>query len=119
MLGKYGPIDVEVISHPHDGQFLLCPPRVLGYATQQKSWGQFRVDKTTDVPPGLSKAFDEKLELDKDNKKMLKALVENHESSKAAGVPQDVVEGKGKNLVVLLHGKLPLLSARRWCPLIH
>jgi hypothetical protein len=117
MLGKHGPIDVEVISHRHDGQnkskddqLLLYPPRVLGYATQQKSWGQFRVDKTKDVPSELSKAFDEKLELDKDDKKMLKALIENHESSKAAGVPQDVVEGKGKNLVVLLHGKLHYLA---------
>ncbi|KIY04112.1 uncharacterized protein Z520_00804 [Fonsecaea multimorphosa CBS 102226] len=114
LLGKYEPTDVEPFSQAHDEQSadedahqrLLYPPRVLGYATQQKMWAQFKVHNTKHVPSDLSNAFDDKLELDKKDKNMIKALVENHESSKDASQTQvnDIIESKGKNLVILLHG---------------
>ncbi|EXJ63456.1 uncharacterized protein A1O5_11505 [Cladophialophora psammophila CBS 110553] len=114
LLGKYEPTDVEPFSHPHDEQgvgedehqCLLYPPRILGYATQQKMWAQFKVQDTTAVPTDLSTAFEDKLELDRNDKNMIKALVENHESSKDASQAQvnDIIESKGKNLVILLHG---------------
>ncbi|KIW33385.1 uncharacterized protein PV07_00240 [Cladophialophora immunda] len=114
LLGKYEPTDVEPFSQAHDEQGvdidehqrLLYPPRVLGYATQQKMWAQFKVHNTTPVPTDLSNAFKDKLELDEKDKKMIKALVENHESSKDTSQAQvnDIIESKGKNLVILLHG---------------
>ncbi|OAP62732.1 hypothetical protein AYL99_01959 [Fonsecaea erecta] len=113
LLGKYEPTDVEPSSQAHgqgvdeeDYQCLLYPPRVLGYATQQKMWAQFIVNNTALVSSELSRAFEDKLELDQKDKNMIKALVENHESSKDTNQTQvnDIIESKGKNLVILLHG---------------
>ena len=54
--------------------------------------------------------FKEQLKLKKEYKEMIQALVSSHESknSKKAARPQvkDVVEDKGKGLVILLHGRL-------------
>ena len=54
--------------------------------------------------------FQEQLKLKKEYKEMIQALVSSHESkySTKAARPQvrDVVEDKGKGLVILLHGRL-------------
>lgn len=114
MLGKLWPTGIESSNYRQDKRstskvdfYLLCPPRVLGYATQHKSWGQFKVENTTDVPDNLPKTFEKKLELDKKEKDMIRALVENHERTKSGKAQvTDVIEGKGRNLAILLHGKV-------------
>jgi hypothetical protein len=53
--------------------------------------------------------FKEKLQLDEDYKIMIQALVEEHGArggQKDRLKVKDVVEDKGKGLVLLLHGKL-------------
>jgi len=55
--------------------------------------------------------FREKLQLDEDYKIMIQALVEEHGARGGQNDPdrvkvKDVVEDKGKGLVLLLHGKL-------------
>lgn len=90
---------------------LLCPPRLLGYATQEKTWGQFKVEslKVIETREGKS-AFDNTLQLDETYKTMVKALVENH-SKLSTKAKKDVVKGKGQGLVMLLHGMVfPLLA---------
>jgi hypothetical protein len=125
LLGKFSPTDVEGSSHRRDehetdepDRLLLYPPRVLGYANQQKIWGQFKVDSVKAVSNERSSAaFEKKLALKDDHKLMIKALVENHESSKSADMApvSDVIEGKGRGLVILLHGSIccPLLASDR------
>ena len=58
--------------------------------------------------------FKEQLKLKEEYKEMIQALVSSHESknSKKATRPQvkDVVEDKGKGLVILLHGRLLALA---------
>lgn len=99
----------DVFDVPEESKFLLCPPRAVGYATREKMWGQFKVESIKAIEPRTeASAFDKDLQLDPKYKKMVKALVENHSefSNKAK---TDVVKGKGQGLVMLLHGKIPLL----------
>lgn len=86
--------------------FLIFPPRVLGYATREKLWGQFDL---SDMKPPLGKnveLFDTHLQLHQKYKTLIKALVQSHELSNNTPGKQveDVVQDKGKGLVLLLHG---------------
>ena len=79
------------------------------YATGDKFWGQFSVKATAKVTDERKTMFKEQLKLKEEYKEMIQALVSSHESknSKKAARPQvkDVVEDKGKGLVILLHGR--------------
>lgn len=93
-------------------QYMMCPPRVLGYVIERKMWAQLRVN---DVQPvkneNAGDTFDKKLQLEEDTKELIKNLVATHEQGKemkngkrTKGI-QDVVQGKGDGLVILLHGE--------------
>lgn len=92
-------------------QYQLCPPRVLGYVIDRKMWAQLMVADVKPVENGnANRTFDDKLKLDQEIKDLLKSLVVNHEEGKNSkdgkrtkGI-QDVVQGKGDGLVILLHG---------------
>ena len=93
-----------------DEQWLICPPRVMGYSMRDGHWLQLQVDlvKTPDKNDD-DDTFDHKLTLDPNTKKIIKDLVVNHESGKKrAGKPskglEDLVDEKGKGLVMLFHG---------------
>lgn len=101
-------LDLDKDPDPEDGNFLVFPPRVLGYATREKVWGQFSIDDLRDRPERQPDKFDENLQLDPKYKTLIRALVQSHEQSAAkhgGGVQvEDVVQDKGKGLVLLLHG---------------
>lgn len=87
----------------------LLPPRFLGYSTRNKFWGQFSIQHTKEVETPDSDLFNEKLQLDKKYKKMIRALVDNHASKSEGpnankGGVRDIIENKGKGLAILLHG---------------
>ncbi|RYP19053.1 hypothetical protein DL765_003549 [Monosporascus sp. GIB2] len=82
--------------------FLLLPPRLLGYATRGKIWGQFGVDSADDPGGKDPTGFTNDLQLDQKYKDLIEALVESHEAG-ADTEARDPVEGKGKGLVLLLH----------------
>ena len=85
--------------------FLLYPPRVLGFSTREKVWGQFGVDQIEPTPRRHMGKFKDQLQLGQRDKEMIQALVDEHEGKAARGVQiQDIVEDKGKGLVLLLHG---------------
>lgn len=83
-------------------QLQFCPPRVLGFAVSQKKFVQLLV---VNVRKNVSQKDKEKpwddLKLRKKDKDTLKSLVVEHAKS---DVIEDVIPGKGKGLVVLLHG---------------
>lgn len=89
-----------------DLQFMLCPPRVLGYILREKQWAQLEVDKLED-PSDDKGAFIERLHLKgdslsgKETKDLLLNLVTNHGKDQVA----DLTEEKGKGMVILLYGK--------------
>lgn len=89
----------------------LLPPRFLGYSTQEKFWGQFSVDFTHPVSnKKTGDKFKDELQLGVEYKQMIHALVSSHQSqnvtrdSNSPAEIKDVVENKGKGLVILLHG---------------
>jgi hypothetical protein len=103
-------IDVSKGLDPNNENFLLLPPRLLGYATREKIWGQFSVDKTEDAHGQKREKFQDSLQLDPKYKNLIEALVNSHqlnqEKQRRTGQKQveDVVSGKGRGLVLLLHG---------------
>jgi hypothetical protein len=105
-------------SFEENENYLLFPPRLLGYATQEKVWGQFSVDNTKKPPGKMPKKFHEDLQLDEKYKDLIEALVASHESNQERAKElqvKDVVQNKGKGLVLLLHGMFQVRSV----PLIH
>jgi hypothetical protein len=89
-----------------DLQYMLCPPRVLGYILNDKQWAQLEVDKLERVSADRD-AFKSKLHLKGDasltgeeTKDLLMNLVTTHGQDQVA----DLVENKGKGLVILLYG---------------
>ena len=118
VLGDTEPIWVgELDSQNKDGlekeldeeDYILFPPRFLGYSTKEKIWGQFSVDKTIEAGGKDPSKFERELQLSGKYKNLIQALVYEHEgkaqedSSKRTEV-KDIVSDKGKGLVLLFHG---------------
>ncbi|KAI2642294.1 hypothetical protein GGS21DRAFT_501824 [Xylaria nigripes] len=96
-----------------DEQYLLCPPRVLGYILAEKQWAQLRVSNLKLIPSRDDQdAWNSRLKLaDNETKKLLFDLVKCHVSSETPAdgdehvlSVNDIVPGKGKGLVILLYG---------------
>jgi SpoVK/Ycf46/Vps4 family AAA+-type ATPase len=101
------PISFHIWKSLEDDTHQLFPPRLLGYAAREKLWGQFSVDQTQQAPGKNPKSFREDLQLEPKYKDMIEALVESHESNAERGRQlqvRDVVQDKGRGLVLLLHG---------------
>ncbi|OJD32095.1 aaa family atpase [Diplodia corticola] len=98
-----------------DLQYQLCPPRLLGYALHDKHWAQLDVTKIEEIEKvGPDNAYTSELHLagkegGKKVKDLLFRLVKQHgmdEAGQSSGGynVDDIVENKGKGLVILLHG---------------
>lgn len=94
----------------------LLPMRVYGYALQDRKWHSLNVDDLADISSQPDDAFD-RLVLSREHKKLIQALVKNQtrdiareeasgNGKRLAGkVPNmDLVRGKGRGLIILLHG---------------
>lgn len=92
-----------------EGKYLISPPRVLGWSTVRKSWCEFMVTEVQKTRSGNPTIFEEELQLDSKVKRMIKALVEQHNRKDAEHdvANPDLIEGKGRGLVIMLHGRLP------------
>ncbi|CAK4011951.1 related to AAA family ATPase [Lecanosticta acicola] len=82
-------------------QLLLTSPVVLGFAFSEKLWLEFSLSGVRDITYN-DEAFDS-LVLEGDKKSTVRALVESHRFH-AARTIDDVVQGKGRGLVFVLHG---------------
>jgi hypothetical protein len=82
-------------------ELMIASPVVLGFAFNEKLWLEFTVSGIADIDWN-SGAFDS-LVLPGNQKSIVKALVESH-TFRAAENIDDVIQGKGKGLVVVLHG---------------
>lgn len=81
-------------------EFMLCGGHVAGYSLQKKKWGWFNVDSIRDVVFN-ARAWNS-LIFKETHKTMLLSLVKVHVDEGSQF--DDVIRGKGKGLVVLLHG---------------
>jgi hypothetical protein len=94
-----------------DLQYLLCPPRVLGYALKQKNWAQLLVDGLRKPDAADAGTFEDKLQLDEDFKDLIKKSVQAHELGKQKDsrgrfkALEDFAPEKGKGLIIMLYGK--------------
>ncbi|KAI1127960.1 P-loop containing nucleoside triphosphate hydrolase protein [Nemania abortiva] len=84
-----------------DNEFMICDGFVAGFALKEKKWGWFEVDLIQDVEFDES-SFDS-LILQGGIKEILYALVKSHKSRDSEF--DDVIKGKGKGLIFLLHGE--------------
>ena len=102
---------IETKEKKHDisdeQKILTTPPRVLGWSTTRKLWCEFRVTEVKAAEKGNPRIFEEELQLDPKVKKMIKALVEQHNRNDASDdvTSPDLIAGKGLGLVIMLHGK--------------
>lgn len=91
-------------------QYLLCPPRVLGYALKQKKWAQLRVDGLREPDEADARTFRDKLQLDEDFKELISKSVQAHEKGKQKDSKgrfkalEDFAPEKGKGLIIMLYG---------------
>ena len=83
-----------------DEQYLLCPPRVLGYSMKEKKWMQFAVESLLKPNPADRNTFDNKLQLRSGYKELIWKSVLSHRKPNIA----DYTPGKGKGLIILLWG---------------
>ncbi|PGH33682.1 hypothetical protein GX50_03509 [[Emmonsia] crescens] len=84
-----------------DEELLIASPVVLGFAFSEKLWLEFTVSGINDIEWN-SGAFDS-LVLPENQKSIVKALVESHTFHAAENI-DDVIQGKGRGLVAVLHG---------------
>jgi ATPase family associated with various cellular activities (AAA) len=84
-----------------DDELLIASPVVLGFAFSEKLWLEFTVSGIRDVEWNEG-AYDS-LVIPDNHKSIVKSLVTSHKFSAAKNI-DDVISGKGKGLVAVLHG---------------
>ncbi|KAI0593002.1 hypothetical protein F4775DRAFT_597652 [Biscogniauxia sp. FL1348] len=84
-----------------DEEYLIASPVVLGFAFPEKLWLEFTVSGVKEI--SWNKGAYDSLVLEPKTKDIVKALVESHKYHAAESI-DDVIQGKGKGLVTVLHG---------------
>jgi SpoVK/Ycf46/Vps4 family AAA+-type ATPase len=84
-----------------DDELLIASPVVHGFAFSEKMWLEFSVSGVNEIEWNEG-AFGS-LVLPENQKSIVKALVESHTFHAAQNI-DDVIQGKGKGLVAVLHG---------------
>ena len=93
------PDDVE---HEFDEEeLLIASPVVLGFAFSEKLWLEFTVSGIKDIE--WNEGAFSSLVLPDNQKSIVKALVESHTFQASRNI-DDVIQGKGRGLVAVLHG---------------
>ncbi|KAL4863402.1 P-loop containing nucleoside triphosphate hydrolase protein [Aspergillus spectabilis] len=92
-----------------DDQKRLLPPEVYGFVLRTRRWATFDIKLLEE--PDYSNGW-KNLVIKPDTKELVHALVENHERPRGelgkveGALPSvDLVQGKGKGLIILLHGE--------------
>lgn len=84
-----------------DEEYLIASPVVLGFAFTEKLWLEFTVSGVKDIV--WNEGAYESLVLEENTKEIVKALVVSHKYHPSESI-DDIIQGKGKGLVTLLHG---------------
>lgn len=101
-------LEVPNAMAPED--LLVCPSSVYGYVLKSRRWARLQVDHVQQVP--LNDFGFDRLVLPEGHREILLALVQTrsrsektHKQQKKIDQQLDLVRGKGRGLVVLLHGE--------------
>ena len=94
-------------------QYILCPPRVLGYILRDKQWAQLQVPCLGDIPKDNEDHSWDRVKLadGEETKTMILNLVRGHGTAASGDgenglAVDDIVAKKGKGLVILLYGEM-------------
>ncbi|MCJ1383606.1 hypothetical protein MMC17_006720 [Xylographa soralifera] len=88
-----------------DTQYLICPPRVLGYHLDGKRWVELNVRLVSEIANLTDASSFRRLELNPVQKELIMKLIKSHASgTEKAPFMRDLTKGKGNGLVILLHG---------------
>lgn len=82
-----------------DDEFVLCNSTVKGFSLLTKAWGKFEVDQIENI--NWNKECISNLVLPNNFKELLLSLVEQKMTEDTF---DDVIEGKGRGLIILLSG---------------
>ncbi|KAI5793304.1 P-loop containing nucleoside triphosphate hydrolase protein, partial [Geopyxis carbonaria] len=100
----YDDINIHSLKEMTDEELLLCSPTVLGFSFSDKTWAEFAVSHISEIEFN-PEAFDS-LVLPEKQKTIVRALVESHSGKEGRKIGiDDVIKGKGKGLVAVLHGR--------------
>lgn len=72
---KYDECDVNQLDPE---QYIICPPRVLGYHLDSRTWLELSVDLLHDIQQPISNYAFKKLQLQKHLKDLIRDLVQSH-----------------------------------------
>jgi hypothetical protein len=98
----YNAVGAEEETSLSDEDYLICMPSVLAFLLDKKIWVKLYVRNLSEIS-WFPRPFDY-LELEAEKKNMVKDLVENYDTEEAFEGFDDLVQGKGKGLIFLLHG---------------
>jgi hypothetical protein len=90
---------------------VLLPSRVMGYSFRDRTFNALNIDQLDPITQGRDGDGFDGLELPKGHQQLVEALVKEHVTNKEAYTKHgkstpgmDIVSGKGKGLIMLLHG---------------
>ncbi|RPA86473.1 hypothetical protein BJ508DRAFT_134217 [Ascobolus immersus RN42] len=91
-----------------DEELVLFTHRVFGFILRNRKWAKFHIDDLINLDRYNPKEGYARLVLPPGHKRTVRALVEQHFDAKESKFQDehqiDIVKGKGKGLIILLHG---------------
>ena len=99
----YNVVDGDEEDPLSNEDYMICSPSVRAFLLDKKIWVKLYLQNLREIAWRPS-PFDF-LQLEAEKKTMVKDLVENYDSEEAFEGFDDIVQGKGKGLIFLLHGE--------------
>jgi hypothetical protein len=84
-----------------DDEYIICHNQIPGFALHEKKWAFFDVDLVKEVE--LNVDAWSSLMMNEHQKRMILSLVQVHQHERLGF--DDVIKGKGKGMIFLLHGE--------------
>ncbi|KAF4212691.1 hypothetical protein CNMCM8980_000784 [Aspergillus fumigatiaffinis] len=91
-------------------ELAICSLIVLSFSLNEKIWGEFAVEKVATIQ--FSNTPFDMLALPKDKKKVIKSLTESWVRATTEGKFDDIIEGKGQGVIILLHAQAEQLEVQ-------
>lgn len=98
-------VDASIVQILAEDELMLLPSRVMAYVLRERFFAPLDLKHLSNISAD-PKGFDE-LELPVGHKEMVQALVREHFQNKSGEASQqdyDIIAGKGRGLIILLHG---------------
>ena len=92
--------ELKILDLDSAERLLYCPAKVLAFSLRDKTWKFVKISELKDVT--FREDSFKKLVIKPKHKTVVKAIVRSHLSKEPTF--RDLIQGKGRGLVVLLHG---------------